>query len=158
MSRLSRYAAENTCYHVTTKTRSNAALFRNEAKAGVVMDALQFVRRDRAYILGYVVMPDHLHVICVPRGDQTVSRLMRTIKGYASRVINAERGATGSLWQASFHDRAIRNERQLLETLEYIHGNPVVAGLATSSEEYRFSSAHPEARTDLELFLLNGTA
>jgi len=153
MSKLRRYVIDNHCYHVTTKTKGNAPLFFDAATANVVMNALQFVRIDRAYLLGYALMPDHLHVILVPRGDQTISRLMRTIKGYASRVINSKQGGTGSLWQPSFHDRAIRNERHLLETLDYVHRNPIVAGLAASPEEYRFSSAYPEAETDLELFL-----
>jgi len=153
MSKLSRYVAENNCYHVTTKTKGNAPLFRDAANADIVVRALQFLRIDRAYLLGYVLMPDHLHVVLIPRGDQTISRLMRTIKGYVSRVINSERGATGSLWQPSFHDRVMRNERHLLETLDYIHRNPLVAGLVMSPEEYRHSPAHLEAQTDLELFL-----
>jgi REP element-mobilizing transposase RayT len=154
MSKLSRYVAENNCYHVTTKTKGNAPLFRDAANADIVVRALQFLRIDRAYLLGYVLMPDHLHVVLIPRGDQTISRLMRTIKGYVSRVINSERGATGSLWQPSFHDRVMRNERHLLETLEYMHRNPVTAGIASSPEEYRFSSACPQAETDIEEYLL----
>ena len=128
-------------------------VFKDTADATIVVDALQFLRYERAYLLGYVVMPDHLHVIVVPRGDATISKLMHSIKGYSARIINARRGGSGPVWQRSFYDRAIRHESQLFETLEYIHSNPVVGGLAQAAEEYRLSSAHASAKTDLAEFL-----
>ncbi len=79
---------------------------------------------------------------------------MQSIKGYSARAVNAAQGRSGALWQRSFYDRVIRDERQLIETLEYVHRNPVEAGLAVAPEEYAFSSAHSEAETDLELFLV----
>jgi REP element-mobilizing transposase RayT len=155
MNQSHRHSADNDCYHVTTKTKHNKPLFQDAANAAVVMDALKFVRTDRAYLLGYVLMPDHLHAILVPRNGRTISSLMRTVKGYASRVINARRGGSGSLWQPSFHDRLIRSERQLHDTLEYMHWNPVRARLAGSPEEYPYSSACPERETNLGICLFD---
>jgi putative transposase len=153
MGKLFRFLLEDHCYHVTTKTRGGAPVFEDPANARVIVDALQFVRRDCAYLLGYAILPDHLHVVVVPRGRYTISQIMQTVKGYTSRVINARNGERGALWQASFYDRVIRDEPQLIGTLEYLHRNPVVAGLAEAPEAYPFSSAHPEGETDLELFL-----
>ena len=153
MGPLSRYPVENQCYHLITRTLDGAPVFEESANAIVVVDALQFLRRERAYLLGYVVMRDHLHVVLVPRGDMTVSGLMQSIKGYSARIINARQGNLGRVWQRSFFDRAIRDEAQLIEALKYIHSNPVAAGLVTLPEEYRFSSVHPFACTDVELFL-----
>lgn len=141
---------------MTTRTRGGAPVLRDPANAQIIVDALEFVRRDRAYLLGYAVLPDHLHAVLVPREQHPISALMQSIKGYSARVINARGGHRGALWQASFHDRVIRDEAHLLETLEYIHRNPVAAGLASTIEEYLFSSAHPTAQTDLEMFLSGG--
>jgi REP element-mobilizing transposase RayT len=77
--------------------------------------------------------------------------MMQSVKGYTARLLNGER--RGPLWQQRFYDRAIRNERHLLETVRYIHDNPVVAGLVAHPEDYQMSSAFPHASTDLELFL-----
>jgi hypothetical protein len=57
------------------------------------------------------------------------------------------------VWQQSFYDRAIRDERQLFETIRYIHENPVAACLVASAEEYPYSSAFPGSRSDLGEFL-----
>jgi REP element-mobilizing transposase RayT len=156
MGHLTRYSGENQCYHLITRARDGTAVFGEAANATVVVDALQFLRLERAYVLGYVVMPDHLHVVLVPRGDWTISGLMQSIKGFSARAINATTGRVGPLWQRSFFDRAITGEPQLIQTLEYIHSNPVAAGLVKLPEEYRFSSAHLSASTDLETFLSGG--
>jgi REP element-mobilizing transposase RayT len=153
MGRLLRFLLEGHCYHVTTRTRGAAPVLRDPANARIIVDALQFVRRDRAYLLGYAILPDHLHAVLVPRGQQTISRVMQSIKGYSARPMNARQGRSGALWQPSFYDRVIRDEAHLLDTLEYMHRNPVAAGLADTPEEYLFSSAHPDAQTDLEMFL-----
>jgi putative transposase len=153
MGRLPRFLLEGHCYHVTTRTRDGAPVFRDPANARIIVDALQFLRHDRAYVLGYAILPDHLHAVLVPTGQQTVSKLMQSIKGYSARVVNARHGGSGALWQPGFYDRVIRDEVHLLDTLEYIHRNPVAAALAATPEEYPFSSAYPEANTDLEMFL-----
>ena len=45
------------------------------------------------------------------------------------------------MWQDSFHDRVVRTEGEYVERLQYIHWNPVEAGMVTKSEDYEFSSA-----------------
>ena len=153
MGRLPRFLLEGHCYHLTTRTRDGAPVFRDPTNARILLDALQFVRRERAYLLGYAVLPDHLHAVVVPKADHTVSQIMQTVKGYTSRLINARCGQRGTLWQKSFYDRVIRDESHLIDALGYIHRNPVTAGLANMPEDYPFSSAHCEAQTDLETFL-----
>jgi REP element-mobilizing transposase RayT len=152
MGRLGHILLENHCYHITTATAGRARLFHDHRNALVVSNALQFLRSERAYLLGYVIMPDHLHALLVPRGDQTVSRLMQTIKGYTARVINELDGARGVLWQEGFYDRVIRTERHLRDAITYVHNNPVAAGIVERPEDYVFSSAHPDAQTDIAAF------
>ncbi|OGO51991.1 MAG: hypothetical protein A2148_04090 [Chloroflexi bacterium RBG_16_68_14] len=95
MARLHRFLLDNQCYHVITTTRDRAPLFRDAASARVVMDALQFVRRERVYVLAYVVMLEHMHALVVPKAGLTISQVMQTIKGYTARAINARNGKRG---------------------------------------------------------------
>ncbi len=96
-------------------------------------------------------MPDHFHAVLAPRDSQTISSVMQSVKGSSARCLDGE--GRGSLWQQSFYDRVIRNERHLLETVRYIHDNPVVAGLVAHPADYQMSSTFSDASTDLELFL-----
>jgi REP element-mobilizing transposase RayT len=75
---------------------------------------------------------------------------MQSIKGFSSRTINQRLGQRGRLWQPSFYDRVIRNDDHLREVVEYVHANPVSAGLVSEPEEYPFCSAHKDAETDIE--------
>ena len=56
-------------------------------------------------------------------------------------AINVGRQEGGDLWQGRFFDRALRTVKEYLETVEYIHLNPVRLGLVKRAEEWRWSSA-----------------
>ena len=121
--------------------------------AGILLECLQFVRTERAYLLAYAIMPEHLHVLVVPKQPYTVSQVMQSIKGYSSRRINHLLGASGQLWQRSYHDRIIRDDDHLNVALAYIEENPVEAGIVATADSYTWSSAHPDAQTDFEAWL-----
>jgi REP element-mobilizing transposase RayT len=113
-------------------------------------------RERRIFALAYAVMPDHLHLLVAPSDDLTLSEAMKAIKGFSARGINRRLGQKGSVWQEGFYDRVMRNEEQLMATIDYIHRNAVEAGLTKTPEEYVFSSAHPTADVDLDAFLGSG--
>ena len=98
-------------------------------------------------------MPDHFHALVSPRAGESLPKIMQSVKGYSARVVNAAGSTAAPVWQQSYYDRVIRDEPQLWETIEYIHRNPVEAGLVASVGEYPFSSAFPGVTTDLEEFL-----
>lgn len=91
-------------------------------------------------VYAWVVMPDHLHAVIRLKGDKTISQVMNRVKGVASRKINLLRRHEGSLWQEGFHDEVIRNEKQMNATIDYIHCNPIRAGLVENPDDYEFSS------------------
>jgi putative transposase len=107
------------------------------------------IRREKAFVIAYAVMRDHLHALLVPKEPWNISQVMRSLKGYASREINRRLGTSGSLWQQSYYDQVIRDEAQLAAAIEYIEANPVREGLVEEKASYRFSSARAGVLTDL---------
>ena len=85
-------------------------------------------------------MPDHLHLIIHPLGIYNFSYIMKMIKGSFTRKLNKSSGKTGHIWQKGFYDECIRDGLHLLNVLEYMHNNPIKAGLVRAPEEYPFSS------------------
>ena len=67
---------------------------------------------------------------------------MEWIKVGSTLGINAARGERGLLWQPRFFDRALRSVKEYYEKVEYIHLNPVRAGLVKRAEEWQWSSVH----------------
>ncbi len=118
------------------------------------MDAIRFIRfTGKAYVLAFAVMPDHLHLLLAPRGDSGLSGVMQSVKSHSAHEINRRLGLRGKVWQQGYYDRVIRDYPQLEATIHYIHQNAVEASLCNTPSEYVFSSAHPDARLDVEAFL-----
>jgi putative transposase len=65
---------------------------------------------------------------------------MKTVKQSSRSAVNQCRGAHGELWQPRFFDHALRTVKEYNEKVEYIHLNPVRAGLVRRPEHWRWSS------------------
>lgn len=90
-------------------------------------------------LLGYVIMPSHVHLLVGCRnGGLQLSKFMQSLKSLTTRKLFRKEG---SIWQVRFDDRLIQNQAQLQTRLEYIHFNPVKAGLAAQTTEWKLSSA-----------------
>jgi REP element-mobilizing transposase RayT len=131
---------ENQCYHTISTTKDRIPVFANPSLAGVIVDTILQTRLERAYVLAWAVMPDHLHVVVVPRTPYTLPQVMQNIKGNASWAINRLTGRKGAIWQQGYYDRMIRSEKHLFEAIAYVNMNPVAAGLTKEPGEYRFAS------------------
>jgi putative transposase len=80
------------------------------------------------------------HCICAPVYPITISVAVKSVKQSSMSAVNERRGAEGELWQPRFFDRALRTVREYNEKVEYIHLNPVRAGLVSRPEDWRWSS------------------
>jgi REP element-mobilizing transposase RayT len=109
--------------------------------AQIVVASLQHCDQVDYGLHAWVLMPNHVHMLATPRTD--VSKFMRRLKGYTARRSNELLHRTGeAFWQEESYDRLVRTPEEFKNIESYILNNPVKAGLATSVEEYRWSSAH----------------
>jgi putative transposase len=94
-------------------------------------------------VAGYVVMPEHVHLLLgePARGDP--SRVLQSLKlKMARRVVKRQSTAPPAhFWQVRFYDFNVWSSDKLEEKLEYIHQNPVQRGLVARPEEWPWSSA-----------------
>ena len=73
----------------------------------------------------YCIMPDHVHMILLidtkwrTQFAPTISRVIKQFKGAITKKLGF------SIWQKSFNDEIIRNEKAYLEIWRYIDENPV---------------------------------
>lgn len=87
-------------------------------------------------LLAVVIMPDHVHLILIPKSGYSLSQIMKGMKGKSAREINKLRNAKGSIWQDESFDRIIRDEDELIEKLNYMLNNPLKAGLTNDAWNY----------------------
>ncbi len=144
----------NQPFFVTATTARRRPLFGDPKAAQLLISEILWSRREMGFaLLAYVIMPDHIHLIVVPTTGASLSVVMQGIKGRFARIWNERAGCKGTMWQPRFYESGVRTESQLVRWVEYIHNNPVEAGLARAAEDYPHSSASPDADTDIEAYM-----
>jgi putative transposase len=110
-------------YALTTATYQRRALFVVTKNAEMLVKALFHYRDQGRYRLhGFVVMPEHLHVLLTPSESQTIERCAQCIKGGFSHEVRKQ--FAGEVWQTGFHEHRIRDAEDFQRQLGYIAANP----------------------------------
>jgi putative transposase len=125
-------------FFITSVTAQRRALFQRAAAADLLVDVFLHYREQGKYLLHeFVVMPDHFHALITPADEISLERAVQFIKGGFSFRLKSSL----PVWQASFTNHRIRDDRDFEQHREYIRANPVRAGLAARGEDYTHSSA-----------------
>src|SRR5690606_692570 len=140
---------EGGCYFFTValEDRKSDLLVRH---IEILRAAVKYVKERHPFTINaMVVLPEHLHCIwTLPEGDcdyakrwalveiDVSKRLPKTECISASRVKKGERG----IWQRRFWEHVIRDERDYLNHIDYIHINPVKHGYVQNPSDWPYSS------------------
>jgi putative transposase len=111
-----------TTYAITISTLRQHPHFQKTANAELFIATL-FLYRDRGKFLlhGFVVMPDHVHVLITPSIDQSTARCVQLIKGGYSHSASG----AGLIWHSGYFEHRARDEADFAAQLAYIAANPV---------------------------------
>jgi len=159
------FTDQHYAYFVTWTIVEWLHLFDKEPYRRIVLDALHYLQTDkRTQLNAYVVMPSHIHAILWPEIEINLSDVTRDFKRFTSRQISKEANrqnaediidafknarvenraqdvSTYQVWQEGSHPEAIFTEIFALQKMDYIHMNPVRAGLVETATEWPYSSA-----------------
>ena len=121
----------------------------------MVLSLFRDCRRADASLKAFVVMTHHIHLLVKPRDDQTISRLIQTVKANSEDrllpLLTEEENAQLSMqsglnkhrfWMRSFRANPMHTQEVFEQKHRYIHLNPVRSGLCEIPEDYYWSSAH----------------
>ncbi len=99
-------------------------------------DALERTRqRYRFVIAGYVVMPEHVHLLI---GEPAKSDTAGVI--HALKLSVSKRRSERPFWLTRYYDFIVNTDEKRIEKLRYMHRNPVVRGLVEKPEDWQWSS------------------
>jgi putative transposase len=90
------------------------------------------------YITGYVVMPEHVHLLISEPERKTLSVVIQMLKQISSHKLNLI--CAPQFWQTRYYDFPVWSESKRVERLKYIHRNPVKRRLAARPEDWQWSS------------------
>ena len=108
----------------------------------IFLSVLERVRQRYSFsVIGYVVMPEHVHLLMTEPKTGTPSVMMQVLKQTSSRKLKpVVPMAGGSFWESRFYDFNVRSEKKRVEKLKYMHRNPVARGLVALPEAWEWSS------------------
>jgi putative transposase len=139
MTRLRRIEDRDRIFFVTTNLALKVAPLVPEERELILSTIETHKVRSDFLLFAYVVLPTHVHLLFSPQSRNLI-QIMRDLKSKTGYTIARRRNAAGPIWQERYFDTIIRQVRNFWQKLEYIHRNPVEAGLVRRPEEWRWSS------------------
>jgi len=107
------------------------------AYAGWLKD---YSKKYQVDIHAWVLMTNHVHLLCTPRVENAVSQMMQSLGRRYVRYFNFSYKRTGTLWEGRFKSCLVQEEGYLLQLYRYIELNPVRAGMVEQPSDYAWSS------------------
>lgn len=141
MARLARLVVPNYPHHVIQRGNDRQLVFRDEEDYAAFLKWLrEAARMFKVAVHGYVLMPNHFHLLATPADDTGLARMMQWVGRYYVPYFNHKYQRSGTLWQGRYRTTVIEPEPYLLACSRYIELNPVRSELVPSPEHYPWSS------------------
>ena len=136
-------------FFITSVTDQRRRLFQTDRKSRLLLDVLKENREKSRFLLHeFVVMPNHFHLIMTPAHEISLEKAAQFIKGGFSYRAKKELNYRFEVWERGFTNQRIRDAEDYQRYRNYIHQNPVRAGLCATPEEYPYSSASTKLELD----------
>jgi putative transposase len=150
--RLKRYYGQDHLHYLTCSCYHRQPWLASAARRDLFANILEETRqRYRFVVVGYVLLPDHIHLLLSEPEQGTPSTVMQVLKQHFARgVLEKKRrnpaqaqllpGPERHVWQRRFYDFNVWSARKRIEKLVYMHRNPVRSKLVEEPEQWRWSS------------------
>jgi REP element-mobilizing transposase RayT len=139
-------------FFVTTTIREWTPIFNSRETLLSMREQLgRSITYHEASLVGYVIMPSHLHLLVGLRHPDRLPLFMEQLKSLSSRLmyplLNSDHLAkignrnSKSIWMPRYDELVVVSEEQFQIKLKYFHQNPVKSGLVEIAEAWEYSSA-----------------
>ena len=154
---LKRYYGRGDLHFVTFSCYRRLPLLGTGKRRDRFVKILDRVRaRHKFLLIGYVVMPEHVHLLLTEPHEGNPSKVLQALKQTVSRSLrkrsrNAASGQltfrfassgkdAGHFWQRHFYDFNVWSDKKRKEKLDYMHANPVTRKLVSHPKDWPWSS------------------
>ncbi len=135
-SRLARYQEAGDSHFLTFSCHDRLPYLATEDARNLFECTLEQVRRRYVFhVFGYVIMPEHVHLLVSEPKRGKLDRAIQALKTSVSK-----QSAQRPFWLVRYYDFNVHSEEKRVEKLRYMHRNPVTRGLVARPEEWGWSS------------------
>ena len=136
--RLKRYQHDGHLHFLTFSCYRRLPFLDDDPSRICVEKVLETYRQKHHFdIHGYVLMPEHVHLLVSEPETGSLDSTLRVLKGETSKRLKGERN---QFWQRRYYDFNVFSEAKRIEKLKYMHRNPVTQGLVPRPEDWPWSS------------------
>jgi putative transposase len=133
---LHRYQQAGNFHFITFSCYRRRPYLNRAATRRLFESALERIRKRYGFVvIGYVVMPEHVHMLVNELENRTLDRALQALK-----LSVTKRRKERPFWQPRYYDFNVWNPEKTTEKLRYMHRNPVKRGLVTKPEDWAWSS------------------
>jgi putative transposase len=144
MSKIHRYYVPDSIVFITSVTKDRRSDLIEPSSIKVFWDTVEQVKKIHPFErMAYIILPDHFHWLIKPGNEKgNYSSIMHSLKRNFTLNFKKVHDLNGSLqyWQYGFWDRVVRNEKEFVRYLRYIHWNPIKHHYVNLPEEWPHSS------------------
>lgn len=142
MPRKSRKSISSKYIHVITKGIKKEYIFDKDNYKKYYINLLNKSEKEynKLKILGYCIMDNHAHLLIYCEHIIDLSKLMSKVNTAYAIFYNKTLKREGYVFQNRYYTQEIMSEKHLLNTLAYIHKNPIKAKMVKSEKDYKYSS------------------
>ncbi|HEY4786479.1 MAG TPA: transposase [Bacteroidales bacterium] len=162
-------------YYLTLQVVDWVDIFTRDVYKRLIIDNLRYCQQNKGFeVFAYVIMTNHIHII-VRSLTNNLSGTIRDFKSYTSKELlkqialetesrrdwmldifskaarQHERNSQFQLWSHENHAEQLWSNEFICEKIDYIHQNPVRAGIVSKPEDYIYSSARNYAGMEVVL-------
>ena len=136
MPRKARFAPPGYWMHIVQRGHHAKPIFRHDDDRLAYLDLLAGYARDRqVQLLGYSLMPNHVHLIALGKYPRAIADWMRCLNGHYGQRMHSRQKVSGRFWQERYFSCTV-DERHLRSALRYVEQNPLRGGLVTDAVRY----------------------
>jgi len=141
MARMARAVFSGVPHHVTQRGNRRQRVFFCDGDYRLYKSLVaQYCAKFEIEIWAYCLMPNHVHLVVVPRNGKLLAGAIGEAHRRYTRAINLRKNWRGYLWQGRFSSFAM-DEFHLQSAVRYVELNPVKGGLVNAAEQWQWSSA-----------------
>lgn len=142
MPRIARIYALNYPHHITQRGNNRETVFFDDEDKKFYLKILnKYSYQWNFDIWAYCLMPNHVHILVVPRREDSLAKGIGGTNLVYTQYINRRYNRNGRLWQNRFFSTIVEQESYLWAVVRYIERNPIRAGIVERAEDYLWSSA-----------------
>lgn len=167
MSRKYKFTNKDGIYFISFSTVSWVDVFTRVVYKDILVENLRYCQNNKGLeLFAWCIMTNHVHLIARAQEGFLLSNILRDFKKHTSKLLiktikenqqesrrawileifrnageNNNANCSFQFWQQDNHPIEIWSEKIILQKLNYLHNNPVVAGIVRHPEDYLYSSA-----------------